>query len=145
MNARVSANVNVNRRVALFVLDCAECGVVFGITKDYEERRRKDGVSFHCPNGHANAWNETEADRLKRELEQARSDTAWARKRMADALAEAKGTANSLRVTKGHMTRLKNRANAGVCIHCNRTFANVQRHMADKHDGWAGAKHEAQS
>tara|TARA_Y100000310_G_scaffold338946_1_gene430083 strand:- start:1163 stop:1354 length:192 start_codon:yes stop_codon:yes gene_type:complete len=34
---------------------------------------------------------------------------------------------------KGQVTKLKNRAKAGVCPCCNRTFQNLSRHMETKH------------
>jgi hypothetical protein len=134
MAALISANIHIAQNNDLYVLDCANCGVVFGITEDDEQRRRQDGSSFHCPNGHRQSWHETEVDRLKRELEEARKATAWARESTARARGEAERAQNSLRTTKGHLTRLKARAQAGVCIHCHRTFQNVQRHMASKHE-----------
>jgi hypothetical protein len=43
---------------------------------------------------------------------------------------------NQARAFKGRVTRLKNRAAAGVCPCCNRTFAQLARHMATKHKGF---------
>lgn len=123
----------VEEELTLFVSDCARCGIVFGIPTTLENRRRQDGQLFYCPNGHTLTFGETETDRLKRELNTARGDLAWNRERVASLAAERDRAENSLRTTKGHLTRLRKRAEAGVCIHCNRTFQNVQRHMASKH------------
>ena len=37
-------------------IECATCGVWFGITETYQARRREDHVDFHCPNGHLNVY-----------------------------------------------------------------------------------------
>jgi hypothetical protein len=110
----------------LYVESCFKCGIVFGLPSEFQAHLKRDKSVFHCPNGHPQAYiRSTEAD-LRADLERAQAATAnW---REATARAE-----NSLRTTKGHLTRLKKRAEAGVCIHCNRTFQNVQRHMASQH------------
>lgn len=119
--------------VTLWVTDCANCGVVFGIPKRMEEERRADGKVFYCPNGHSLSWKQTEADRLREQLERVDADRQYAWQVYKEADADRKRTAASLRTTKGHLTRVKNHAEAGVCIHCNRTFQNVARHMQSKH------------
>lgn len=35
--------------------------------------------------------------------------------------------------TRGQLTKARKRADAGVCQHCHRTFANVARHVAGHH------------
>lgn len=37
-------------------IDCAECGITFGVDSKIIERRREDGDKFYCPNGHANVY-----------------------------------------------------------------------------------------
>lgn len=46
---------------------------------------------------------------------------------------EAEAVKRSAAAYKGAATRLKNRAKAGVCPCCNRTFQNLARHMASQH------------
>lgn len=119
--------------VTLWVTDCPRCAVVFAIPKRMEEARRADGQTFYCPSGHPMSWKTTEADRLREQLSRVDADRKYAWQVYQEADADRKRTAASLRVTKGHLTRLKNRVEAGVCIHCNRTFQNVARHMQSKH------------
>lgn len=38
---------------------------------------------------------------------------------------------------KGALTKVKNRISKGVCPCCNRTFADLQRHMTTKHPKYA--------
>lgn len=56
-------------------VDCADCGVIYYLTREYVLRRRADGRNFHCPNGHGQHFRKemTEAEkevvRLKREID----------------------------------------------------------------------------
>ena len=43
-----------------------------------------------------------------------------------------------LKCDKAAKTRLKNRVGKGVCPCCNRSFANLKRHMASQHPEFAG-------
>jgi hypothetical protein len=110
----------------LRLISCYKCAIVWGQPVQFDNKRKADQESFFCPNGHEQYYAESETDDLKRQLDRARTDLAAARKRESGALA-------SLRATKGHLTRLQKRAQAGVCIHCNRHFDNVARHMEGKH------------
>lgn len=50
-------------------VSCCNCGIVFGIEKEYDDLLRKEHKTFHCPNGHAQHYTgETEEQRLKKEL-----------------------------------------------------------------------------
>jgi hypothetical protein len=40
----------------MIAIECASCGVVFGITETYHARRREDHEGFRCPNGHSNIY-----------------------------------------------------------------------------------------
>ena len=126
-------------RVELYVLDCGECGVIFALTTDYETRRRADGKTFYCPNGHLRAWQESEADRQRKRAEQAENALKWTRISRDAARDQAQAAHHSARAYKGHLTRLRNRVAAGVCPvqTCRRNFANVKAHVANKHPEWA--------
>lgn len=119
--------------VQLFVTDCAECGVVFAVTVELEKRRRQTGERFYCPNGHTLVFREIEADRLRKESDRQKDLIAQLDRRVANAQEDARAAHASLVATKGHLTRVKRRADAGVCQHCNRSFANVARHVEHMH------------
>jgi len=36
----------------LYVTSCCSCGIRFGIPNSYDDALRRNGESFHCPNGH---------------------------------------------------------------------------------------------
>lgn len=45
------------------------CGVTYGLTAGFEERRRADHESFYCPNGHSHSYTQkTEAEKLRDSL-----------------------------------------------------------------------------
>lgn len=119
--------VRINQPVELTVEECCACGLLFGMTTEYRDRRLDDHKLFYCPNGHSQGYRgESEAEKNARLLreEQARHKRTLEREnaeRQAKEVAEAKAE------------RLKKRAAAGVCHCCNRTFQQLARHMADKH------------
>jgi hypothetical protein len=131
--------------IALYVSDCAACGIIFGITEEFEERRRKDGKPLYCPNGHDLVFNDgktadqvalAKAEERARVAEQRR---VWAESRESAQRREREAAERSLRTTKGHLTRLRNRIAAGVCPvgSCRRNFANVKAHIESQHPEWA--------
>lgn len=62
-----------NFTVTMVWEDCCFCGIAFGMTKDFEQRRREDHQSFYCPNGHGQSYRGKTAqqkriDQLKRQV-----------------------------------------------------------------------------
>ena len=113
----------------LEVIQCASCGISFGLTADFIQRRQEDHSDFKCPMGHLNIYlAKTEEEKLRDllKLEKESKERAYARE--AEAL-------KRLSVTKGALTRTKNRIKNGVCPCCNRTFQNLALHMKTKHAG----------
>lgn len=108
----------------------------------YEAAQHGRGsVNFYCAYGHPMVFvvgenEETklrrERDRLLQRLAEKDDDIAAAHRRTEHAEA-------SLRTTKGHITRIKNRVGHGVCPCCNRTFGDLARHMASKHPAYTEA------
>jgi hypothetical protein len=105
---------------------CCQCGIHFATPSDFQSQRQRDGATFYCPNGHGQAYTETTEQRLKRELAEAHAYNAQTRTQLA---AEKKQHA----ATKGQATRLRNRAQAGMCAECRRVFQNYARHMETEH------------
>jgi hypothetical protein len=113
---------------------CHDCGVAYGLGAEFLKRRREDQRTFYCPNGHGAYFPEpkiTEADRLREQLEAARSLAQ--RERTRRELAERQRSA-----AKGQVTKIKRRIAHGVCPCCNRSFADLARHMAGQHPDFVG-------
>lgn len=97
-------------------VDCANCGMPFGITPDFEQRRRQDHRSFYCPSGHSQSYSqESEEERLRKRLEAEQRQTRMERE------LRLKAEQQLSRVQKG------------VCPKCNRSFKALERHMKTKH------------
>lgn len=112
--------------------ECPSCGMFFGVTSDFQRRRREDGKSFRCPNGHSQSYSKPEIERLReklavreRRIEYLNNDLAY--------------TNNQVRAQKAAKTRLINRIKNGVCPCCNRSFKNVRRHMKSQHPDFKGS------
>lgn len=123
--------LTLNYTEQLVVEHCCACGMAFAMSADYERRRRDDHRNFYCPAGHIQHYTgDTEeqrqrkrADRLERQL--------------ANRDEDLRATRASLIATKGVLTKTKRRVANGVCPCCTRTFANLQRHMANQHPDYA--------
>ena len=112
--------------IRLYVSDCPNCGVIFGITEDYEDRRRADAKGFYCPNGHVMSWSESEADRQRKRADQAESRRKAAEDQARAAIREAEQRRTEL-------LKIQHRIANGVCPCCNRSFDNVRRHITSQH------------
>lgn len=138
----MSTQFTLTATLTLVTEECCNCHIVFGMPKALQDilfAQRGPGPNrrqFYCPNGDPQFYiGETEAQRLKRELDatQRRLDHS---RGYADQLAnDNMDLAKSNRALKGAKTKLLRRITNGVCACCGRSFANVQRHMATKHPG----------
>jgi hypothetical protein len=122
-----------------YVTNCpaAGCGITFAVEDVYDARRRVDGKSFYCPNGHTMSYHESEADRLRKQLETAQRRQAAAEGTVTHLRDQLEMSERSARALRGVNTRMRKRIADGVCPCCQRTFANLARHMAGQHPDYA--------
>lgn len=118
----------------LEVLSCGVCHVDFAIDQDWHAKLQRNGKDFWCPNGHQISYGR----HVQSELERTQERLARAETRERAARDQADAAERQARAYKGHATRLRKRAAAGVCPCCTRTFQNLQRHMASQHPSFAG-------
>lgn len=128
--------------VDLYVIECGHegCGIVFAMPDDYDDRRRRDGKTFYCPNGHGRAYLETEEKRLRKRLDAAERRASQAEETARSQRERAAKAERSAIAYRGHLTRMKNRIANGVCPvpGCKRTgLIQTMRHIATKHPRWA--------
>jgi len=119
-------------------LQCGECGVHHAIpTKIFESKREAGGFWF-CPNGHQWGFKEGKHEReaIRRERDLLKQQLAQKDDEIAGITLKLQGERNRTAAYKGEMTKVKNRAKAGVCPCCNRTFQNMASHMKTKHPGF---------
>lgn len=118
----------------LCVVHCAHCGIPFGMTQDFEQRRRNDHEGFYCPKGHSNWYSsKSEAEILKQQLQEKERENQFKQQRIDSLHNTVTEKNNSIRSLKGAKTRMMNRVKNGVCPCCNRMFADLQRHFKSKH------------
>lgn len=115
--------------VVLTEINCGECGGTYAINERYRQTRYEKGESWTCPYC-ATGWGYTgnsENAKLKRELEaeRQRKEAALSRE-------------NEQRAAKEKLERKLRRVGRGICPECNRSFANLARHMNCKHGGIDG-------
>ncbi len=123
----------------LTVLSCGSCEIPFAMPRNLHKAALADGRWFWCPNGHKIHYASTENDQLREKLAQAERSRDAARTARDAARDQADAAERSARAYRGHATRLRNRAAAGVCPvpSCRRHFANLQRHMDGQHPDFA--------
>ena len=122
-------------------LHCPNCGMLFGITEDFEKRRRDDHADFYCPRGHSMSYKaETEAERLKRQLQQRTDELSRARayhdQREADLQERIRTRDRRIGGYKSVVTRTKRKIAAGRCPCCSHQFKDLESHMKNRHPNW---------
>lgn len=95
------------------------CGIPFMLPTRLLEQAVNHKHTIYCPHGHALSWKESESERLLRRAQRAEQENA----RLQD----------ELRIAAEAEKKLKRRVGAGTCPCCQRTFANMARHMQSKH------------
>lgn len=101
-------------------------------------------ISVYCPYGHGWVFKadstiteedaiRRERDRLKQQIAQKEDEVKNAWKYFSEEQEKRKHAERSASTYKGKVTRLKNRAAAGVCPCCTRTFQNLANHMKHQH------------
>lgn len=139
MTITVKRNYVYPITVRLEIRECGECGIVWGLPEDFLDRRRADGKTFHCPNGHPRVFRETEEDRQRARANRAEQQARWAREERDAARQLAEHERRSAAAYKGHLTRVRKRIANGVCPvpGCKRSgFDRVMAHIASQHPGW---------
>lgn len=121
---------------------CGVCGVAFGIEHSMHERVKSNGEWFYCPNGHHIHYCEANNEVLKRRVKELESQNVNLKSKIDDATKDAtfwcdsyKKSQRSVNGYKADKRRLLKRVHNGVCPHCNRTFADLAKHMDVKHPG----------
>lgn len=126
----------------LSAIECAACGIMFGVPEDMVRRRREDHKSFFCPNGHSSYFpQDNEAERLKKQLERTEACLASAREDARIQRANRQAAQRQTAAQKGVVTRMKRRIQHGRCVCCSRQFKDLERHMQSQHPSWSPEKH----
>ncbi len=118
-------------------ITCASkrCGFTFAVPQHWWQHMHDAHKSIYCPKCQSGTYwpNESDEEKLRRQLNSTQDMLATSRR-------EAARLERQRRAEKAAKTRLKNRVAAGVCPCCNRTFANLARHMAGQHPDFNSKK-----
>jgi DNA repair exonuclease SbcCD ATPase subunit len=129
--------ITFTTQVTMVTETCAQCGIVFGMTDNYQRRRRDDKAGFYCPSGHFQSYTVSESQQrinaLTAKLAQADQETARLQRARDSERERRERAERSHSATKGELTKARKRIGNGVCPCCNRHFANLQRHMHGQH------------
>lgn len=121
----------------MMAISCGECGIEFAVPDNWLTKRKEDKRTFYCPNGHARAFIESEAERLRRELTRQKQITEQVEARARNLAAERDRQQRSARAMRGQVTKIKNRLVAALCPVCDHAFPEVAAHLAAEHPDWA--------
>jgi elongation factor P hydroxylase len=118
----------------LVIENCCNCGIAFGMSRDFYNRKREDHTWFYCPNGHGQHYTgKSETEQLRDQIKQKDESLEYYSKRITNLHSEITKKNHEIRGQKAAKTRIVNRVKNGVCPCCNRTFANLQNHFKTKH------------
>ena len=120
---------------------CGKCGITFAAPETFWSQKVRDKTPWYCPNGCCRVFTGPTEDQkrikqLERQLASSRESADYARDR-------ADRAERSASAYKGQVTKIKNRVGKGVCPCCNRTFANLARHMQSQHPDFSHEEAEA--
>ena len=102
------------------------------------QRYRDNHQTFYCYNGHTQYFpHESDEEKLKKSLANAKKRLEWAEQGAKLARQREDKAKRQTAAYKGIVTKTKKRVKHGVCPCCNRTFANMARHMKTKHPRYA--------
>jgi hypothetical protein len=115
-------------------VDCPACGFTFAVPESLIDRRRADGKDLFCPAaGHPMNFGTTETERLRAQLASAERRLESRQATITHLRDQCDAAERATRAQRGVNTKLRKRISNGVCPCCNRTFADLAKHMAGQH------------
>jgi hypothetical protein len=126
---------------------CLTCKEGIWLTPAREEMLRRSGQSFYCLWGHSQHFTQgpSETALLRQERDRLKQNAAYLEDRANRLRDERDAATRRASAARGQVTKIKKRVGNGVCPCCNRTFADLQRHMASKHAGFVAEEVQAEA
>ena len=109
--------------IKTYGVKCCSCGIMFWVADDFDDRLRESKKTFYCPNGHPQSYTTSEADKLRKQLEEEKRKASQVQFELIAAERKVK--------------RLEKRAKNGICPCCHRQFVQMTRHMKSQHPEYA--------
>lgn len=117
----------MNFNLKYVLVNCGKCDISFAVPGPTYDRWCRTHENWYFPNGHVRYYpQESEEEKLRRQLETSRRSEVRLR-------ADRDSVERSLRSTKGHLTRYRNRAESGHCPICNAHVKELAAHMEQEH------------
>lgn len=118
----------------LVIIRCGKCELQFGMPQAFYNARRADHATWYCPAGHPRVFTgKSEEEKQRDRAEALERRLANREEDLRSERAAHKLTEHRRRAAKGQLTKTKKRVANGVCPCCNRTFADLGRHMSGQH------------
>lgn len=117
----------------LVIEQCCNCHVYFAMPKEMVERKKEQGGSFYCPNGHGQHYTRTENEKLKGQIESLNRQISSKQTIIDEKNRQIDQLGYSIRAQKAAKTKILNRVKNGVCPCCNRFFKSLNLHFKSKH------------
>ncbi len=135
------STLSVTTVINFSVQHCCQCGASYGVQKEWIQKAIDLGnfqMMHYCPHcGTKQGWGKSEhaqeVARLKNDLASKDRSIEYLRTDAQSARNEADHFRKSRDGMKGQLVKVKKRISCGVCPCCDRTFQNLQRHMATQH------------
>ena len=120
--------------VSITAMQCPTCGIHYGLDEGFRRRALEDSkLGWCCTAGHSLAYVDSALDRARKQMtaleSRLQAEQGWSQ-RLSERLETSE---RSLAVTRGVVTRQRNRVQNGVCLFCHRHFASLERHIKTKH------------
>lgn len=123
--------------LTVMVCPWAGCSITYAIPERLRADSQRAGnrlISWYCPNGHSVTYpGLSEEEQLKRDLERERTRAGRLASERDQARASARAQRAAATRARNQRDKERKRVGNGVCPCCNRSFANLQRHMTTKH------------
>lgn len=116
----------IKKEVLIEIDWCYACGNPIALTAQWQRACKEEGKTFYCPMGHGQIYRNSEVQVLTKKLAASQELVTRLETRILNS--EAMFTVEAKK-----RQRLEKRVNNGVCIHCNRTFQQLARHMKARH------------
>lgn len=137
-------NTTLDFTVSLTTINCGKCAGTYAINEKYRAEKQQESGFWHCPYCET-SWGYGEGTNAKLVKQIAQLQTTIEHKDAAlISVREQRDTAERRRrAMKGVHTRVCNRIKHGVCVCCNRTFANLAAHMKTQHPAFKAEEPKA--
>jgi hypothetical protein len=121
------------REITMVDQECWVCGLPFGMPTHYRDEARSKSHTIYCPRGCKLSLGESEAAKLRQQLENRDRELEYQEKATKRANQRVTKERRSHAATKGLLTKTKKRVSNGVCPCCKRSFQQLARHMKGQH------------